>query len=124
MKKLFATLACVSTLAFAGAAAADEPMRLGDTALDSVTAAGMVNFQTDVTKNVNINGVITLDVDKNVASFVDVFGNLATAEASADALGLDTLAETETFSQVIQGEASYAFSQSIAASAPALIAPQ
>ena len=82
--------------------------------LDSVTAAGAVNFDTNVIKNVEITKFVNLDVDKDVDAFVDIDGRLATAEASADALGLDALAETDTFAQVDETGA-FAFSESLAA---------
>lgn len=51
---------------------------------------GSVNFLTDVTKTVNIDKNVVLDVDKNVFSSVVLNGNLATAEGSADAIGSGT----------------------------------
>lgn len=48
---------------------------------------GQVNFDTDIEKNVNINKTVFLDVFKTVDADVDIQGRLATAEASADALG-------------------------------------
>ncbi len=48
---------------------------------------GVVNFDTNVVKDVDIDVDIDLDIVKNVSSFVDIVGNLATAEASADAFG-------------------------------------
>ena len=48
---------------------------------------GSVNFLTDVNKDVAIEKNVLLDVNKTVTSNVVLTGNLATAEASADALG-------------------------------------
>jgi hypothetical protein len=48
---------------------------------------GNVFFNTDVEKTVNIFKTVDLFVTKDVFSFVDLTGNLATAEASADAIG-------------------------------------
>lgn len=48
---------------------------------------GTVNFVTDVTKSVELFKTVALDVDKLVDSSVNIEGSLATAEASADALG-------------------------------------
>ena len=114
MSKMLSLLAGASLLALSGVASADEPVVLGVAALDSVTAAGTVEFDTDILKNVNINKVVFLDVDKDVDAFVDIDGRLATAEASADALGFDALAETDTFAQVDETGA-FAFSESLAA---------
>ena len=114
MSKLLSLLAGASLLALSGVASADEPVVLGEAALDSVTAAGTVEFDTDILKNVNINKIVFLDVDKDVDAFVDIDGRLATAEASADALGFDALAETDTFAQVDETGA-FAFSESLAA---------
>ena len=46
---------------------------------------GSVFFNTDVNKDVDIDKDVNLNVNKDVFSFVDLQGNLATAEASADA---------------------------------------
>jgi hypothetical protein len=48
---------------------------------------GNVNFNTLVAKTVDIDKVVNLNVNKDVFASVDVEGNLATAEASADAIG-------------------------------------
>jgi hypothetical protein len=48
---------------------------------------GLVNFDTNVTKNVAITKSVNLTVDKVVTSAVDIQGCLATAEASADSTG-------------------------------------
>lgn len=114
MSKMLSLLAGASLLALSGVASADEPVVLGEAALDSVTAAGTVDFDTDIFKTVNINKVVFLDVDKDVEAFVNIDGRLATAEASADALGFDALAETDTFAQV-DATGAFAFSESLAA---------
>ena len=80
---------------------------------------GNVFFVTDVNKNVDINKDVDLDVDKNVFSNVDLQGNLATAEASADAIGATDffgglLAETDTFAQVTE-DGAFSFSEALAA---------
>jgi hypothetical protein len=48
---------------------------------------GNVFFDTDVNKTVDIFKTVDLLVTKDVSSVVDLTGNLATAEASADAVG-------------------------------------
>lgn len=75
---------------------------------------GQVTFNTDIEKTVDIFKTVTLDVFKTVDADVDIEGRLATAEASADALGEDALAETDTFAQVDDSGA-FAFSESLAA---------
>ena len=114
MSKMLSLLAGASLLALSSAASADEPAVLSDAALDSVTAAGMVDFNTNVIKFVDIDKTVDLTVVKNVDADVDIDGRLATAEASADALGFDALAETDTFAQVDEFGA-FAFSESLAA---------
>ena len=98
----------------AGAANADGPIVLSEMALDKVTAAGTVEFDTIILKNVNIEKFVLLDVEKDVDADVNIDGRLATAEASADALGFDALAETDTFAQV-DASGAFAFSESLAA---------
>lgn len=65
----------------------------------NVAGAGGVYFNSRIYKDVNINEKIKIDIDKKVNSFVDIKGNLATAQSSADAYGSNTLAETNTFVQ-------------------------
>jgi len=48
---------------------------------------GTVTFNTDITKTVDIAKTVNLTVDKTVISTVELTGSLATAEASAVALG-------------------------------------
>lgn len=48
---------------------------------------GLVNFDTTVQKNVNLNKAVDLNVDKLVFSNANVQGRLATSEASADSTG-------------------------------------
>jgi len=114
MKRVLSLFAGASILAFASVASADEPMVLSETMLDQVTAGGTVEFDTNVFKEVTINKVVQLNVLKTVDADVDIEGRLATAEASADALGFDALAETDTFAQVDETGA-FAFSESLAA---------
>jgi|GEM_PF-826875 len=114
MKRTFALLAGAGLLAMAGVANADEPVILSEASLDKVTAAGLVEFNTNVIKFVQIDKDVELTVFKTVDADVNVDGRLATAEASADALGFDALAETDTFAQVDETGA-FAFSESLAA---------
>ena len=114
MSKMLSLLAGASLLALSSVASADEPVVLSDAVLDGVTAAGVVDFNTNVIKFVDIDKTVDLTVVKNVDADVDIDGRLATAEASADALGFDALAETDTFAQVDEFGA-FAFSESLAA---------
>ncbi|MEO1091630.1 MAG: hypothetical protein AAFX81_13425 [Pseudomonadota bacterium] len=109
---------------FAGAtmAAADE-LVLGAEQLDQVTAAGTVNFDTNVLKIVDIDKTVDLTVNKTVFSDVDVDGYLATAEASADAIEFsNNLAETDSFAQVSSSGA-YSFSEALAAGNGGFVPP-
>lgn len=78
---------------------------------------GLVNFETTVTKTVTLDKDVTLDVNKNVNSNVNIDDCLATAEASADAVGTsgNNLAETDTFAQCTDSGA-FSFSEALAAS--------
>ena len=110
-----AALAAIASVAVAGAVAAGDVMRLSDAQLDGVTAGGMVDFNTNVVKNVNILKTVDLNVNKEVNSTVNISGNLATAEGSADSVGFaNNLAETDTFAQVQPGGA-FSFSELLAA---------
>ena len=112
---VFSAVATVASLFCSTAAMAGDAFTLSERQLDNVTAAGNVNFNTQVQKNVNITKTVNLNVVKNVNSSVSVSGNLATAEASADSVGFtNNLAETDTFAQVQPGGA-FSFSESLAA---------
>jgi len=94
---------------------AAEEFRLSAGNMDSITAAGNVNFNTNVVKTVAIQKDVNLNVNKNVTSTVNVQGYLATAEASADSVGFaNNLAETDTFAQV-EPNGAFSFSESLAA---------
>ncbi|NIA72352.1 hypothetical protein HBA54_27565 [Pelagibius litoralis] len=84
---------------------------------------GQVNFNTDIDKDVDITKTVFLDVFKTVDADVDIDGRLATAEASADALGENALAETDTFAQV-DDTGAFAFSESLAATSGAPEPPE
>lgn len=76
---------------------------------------GTVAFNTDVAKTVEILKTVNLEVLKNAQSDVDIDDNLATAEASSDAVGFtNVLAETDTFAQV-SPDGAFSFSESLAA---------
>lgn len=66
-------------------------------------------------KKIDTDVKVRLDVFKTVDSFVIVRGNLADAEAAADAYGHDSLAETLTVTKTT-GYSSSAYSGSISAS--------
>jgi len=111
--KTLSLLTGASLLVLSGAALADEPMTLSAAQLDGVSAAGGVNFDSNVDKDVDIDVDVTVDIDKDVDVDIDVDDNSAFAEASADAFGENTLAETEAFAQTTDWS-SEAFSSAIA----------
>jgi hypothetical protein len=115
MTRIFASALVASGLAFAGAAQADQPFVLGAAELDTVTAAGTVEFTTTIVKDVNITKNVDLIVNKTVTSTVSLVGSLATAEASADAIDFDNvLAETDVFAQV-DATGAFSFGEALAA---------
>ena len=70
-----------------------------------------VNFA--LTKNIFKN--IDVNVDVLVKQFVNLKGNYAEADASAEAIGKNTLTETVTQAGVVENFGSYSFSESVAA---------
>ena len=76
--------------------------------------AGGGDIAFDITKNVNLNKVVTLDIDKNVDANVNNPDQLATAEADAEAFGIYALAETDAYTYVTETEA-FSYSESTAA---------
>lgn len=108
-------IAAACAIVVAAPAAFAGGFLLDDASMQRVTAAGEVIFNTDIDKTVDINKVVNYDIVKNVATNVDLDGSLASAEASADAVGFDyNIAETETFAQVTT-EGAYSFSDALAA---------
>ncbi|MEB3356496.1 MAG: hypothetical protein VKK04_07195 [Synechococcales bacterium] len=61
---------------------------------------GDINADIKVKKEVKIFVDVFETYDKAIFGFVNVHGNLATAEAGADATGYDTFTETFTFTDV------------------------
>ncbi len=59
---------------------------------------GDLNF--NITKDVNLNKVVNLNINKNVDVNVDNKDLLATAEADAEAFGLNALAEVDAYTYV------------------------
>jgi hypothetical protein len=124
MTRVFAA-ACAATCLTLSTAYAGGPVVLDDASMDLVTAAGVVDFDTTVTKTVTIDKTVTYNIEKNVATNVDLDGSLASAEASADSTGWDyNLAETETFAQVTT-EGAFSFSDALAAgnNIPIIVTP-
>ncbi len=68
----------------------------------------------EITKNVNLNKVVTLDIDKDVNVNVNNPDQLATAESDAEAFGRQALAETDAYTSVTENEA-FSYAESTAA---------
>ncbi len=64
----------------------------------------MGNLAFDIIKDVDLNKVVNLDIDKNVDVEVNNDDILATAEADAEAFGERALAETDAYTYVNEGE--------------------
>ncbi|MEM7529454.1 MAG: hypothetical protein AAF416_17595 [Pseudomonadota bacterium] len=115
MKSFALALTCIGGMALAGTAAAGDLIVLDDAALDGITAAGGVVSNTAITVDVAINKEINIAINKAATVFVDLNGDLADAEAAADASGYEfQLAETFVAAQVSPGLAT-SYSQAIAA---------
>lgn len=82
-----------------GLANAGDPLVLTSDQLDNVTAGGGVNFRSNIFDSVRIDKRILQNkiARYDVRTFVQ--NNAATAEATADAFGSNTDAETFTFAQ-------------------------
>jgi hypothetical protein len=74
-------------------------------------------FDVSFTKYVNI--LENVDVNKDVNAHVFIKGNLADANATADAIGHNTLAQTLTETHTVEGYGSSASSESLSASTKA-----
>ena len=79
-----------------------------------IAGAGGTRFFTKIDKNVDIDVDVDVNVDKYVNAEVDLDGNLATSEGSADAFGKNTLTEVEVFAQTTSGS-SESFGSALAA---------
>jgi hypothetical protein len=114
MNRVFTAASAAVCLSFS-AAYGGELFVMDNASMSKVSAAGLVDFDTIITKNVDINKTVTYQIEKNVATNVDLDGSLASAEASADSVGWDyNIAETETFAQVTDSGA-FSFSDALAA---------
>ena len=78
-----------------------------------VNGAGGAYFNTLIKKRVDIYENINVNVLKTVVGISGVLGNIATAESGSDALGLNSLAETNTFTQSVQNYGSQSYSSAI-----------
>ncbi|MBE9043181.1 hypothetical protein IQ255_01945 [Pleurocapsales cyanobacterium LEGE 10410] len=76
--------------------------------------AGGGDIAFNIAKDVNLNKVVTLDIDKVVDVNVNNPDQLATAEADAEAFGIYALAETDAYTYVTEQEA-FSYSESTAA---------
>lgn len=74
-----------------------------DAQQSSIVGSGGVTFDNKITKKVELFKQARIDIKKNVESKVDVKGNLAELEGSADASGKNTLAELNGFTQTEPG---------------------
>lgn len=68
-----------------------------------IVGSGGVTFNNNIKKNVELFKKARIDIKKNVESKVNVKGNLAELEGSADASGKNTLAELNGFTQTEPG---------------------
>ncbi|MDJ0649433.1 MAG: hypothetical protein QNJ60_12080 [Xenococcaceae cyanobacterium MO_188.B19] len=82
---------------------------------NAVTGAGDINF--NITKYVNLNKTVKLDIDKYVDTHVKVKGQLATSEADAEVFGYkDALAEVDAYTYVDkEGGLTFAYAESTSA---------
>jgi hypothetical protein len=116
MKNGLSVIVGTAMIIASGVASADEPMQLTAAEMDGVTAGcygcGTPDFS--FTKEVVTVNVATLDVWKLVVSQTYVVGNLADAEATAQAFGPGSLAETVTVTYT-DGGSSVAYSGSVSA---------
>ncbi len=73
-----------------------------------------VDGRINIRKHVNINVNVYETYDKAVYGYVEIYGNLATAEAGASAKGYNSLSETITFTDATYG-GSESYSGSVSA---------
>jgi hypothetical protein len=97
-----------------------EPLVLSSTDMEQVTAGAADDPQgnrwLDVNVKKDIVSQIKLDILKTITSIVVLFGNVADAEASAQAYGPNTLSETLTIANAdFKAGSSDSYSPSIAA---------
>ena len=111
---LLATLALACTTAAAMAEPARGPVPLDDDRLEQVQA-GQTPLTLAVFKNVAVQMLKNVKINAELRTRPDVRGNLAEAEAGANARGTDTFSETLTLADVVQGQSSSSFSGSVAA---------
>ena len=106
----------VAAFAAAGPAVA-EPVDLAGDQLDQVTAGAYMGppLTLAVYKNVAIQKLKNIKINAELRSKPYVRGNLAEAEAGANAYGKHTFSESLTITEVAQGHHSKSFSESVSA---------
>ena len=94
-----------------------EPVSLSDDRMDEVTAMGLgpPPLTLAVFKNVAIQKIKNIKINAELRSVPYVRGNLAEAEAGANAYGKHTFSESLTITEVAQGLYSKSFSESVSA---------
>ena len=95
-----------------------EPVDLTGDQLDQVTAGAAMGpppLTLAVFKNVAIQKIKNIKINAELRSVPYVRGNLAEAEAGANAYGKHTFSESLTITEVAQGYYSKSFSESVSA---------
>jgi len=98
-KTFFISVACAALILSGGAAIAGDPVVLTIGQLDNVTAGGGVRFDSNIRERFRIDKRIREDKRARYDVRTHVKNNSAVAEATSDASGRNTDAQTFTFSQ-------------------------
>jgi hypothetical protein len=98
--KMISLVASVALLAGVGAANAQEPLRLSENSMDTITAGSYYSPDFSFTKYVNTYVNTNLDVYKTVGTHTYVSGKLADGEAYATCGASNCLTETLTVTNV------------------------
>ena len=120
-KTQLTSLVAASLFAFGGTVNADQPMTLTEPQLDTVTAAGGVNFESNVLFNFDLNQAANVNALVNYTTVLELDGETAVADATADAYGFNgtfalTFTEAQTVAPGVLEVAAPGFSQAISKS--------
>ena len=110
--KLISIFAGVALLGGVGVANAEGPLQLTENSMDGITAG---TYDVSFYKYIDTNVTHTLDVYKDVYSTVQVYGQLADAEAAASCNSYNCVTETLTVTNTGIGGPTTSYSESLSA---------
>ncbi|MDJ0674261.1 MAG: hypothetical protein QNJ36_02475 [Calothrix sp. MO_167.B42] len=70
---------------------------------EEIIGGGGVTFNSNLELDKDLDVDVDVDVEVNISGYADAVGNTATATASADALGNNTVSQSDAWTQTTDG---------------------